>query len=121
LENDNSLTTLSGFESPGVECARLSNISIGAIETGASLTVVGGASGIGTNGNGRCELLELLNGSVTATGETGIGAAPALRGNSTFLGTLHIHGGTVTGISTTTGAAIGGGGVLRRVLQLLRT
>jgi hypothetical protein len=96
-----NLITGSGTDETGVECSQLSNVSIGAFDSGSSLTVSGGASGIGANRNGRCQELVILNGSIAATGETGIGGGS--------IENLTIMNGNVNASGRSLGAGIGSG------------
>jgi hypothetical protein len=68
-----------------VECARWLNVSIAAMD-GGSLTVITGTSdsGIGTTANGKCQSLEILNGSIAARGGTGIGNSLEMAARRSF-------------------------------------
>jgi hypothetical protein len=67
--------TSKDYDIAGVECDVESNVTLGAM-SGGSFVVVGGADsvGIGPKSGGTCSSIEVSNGSVVATGGTGIGS-----------------------------------------------
>jgi hypothetical protein len=90
---------------PALECGGLSNISL-QTAGGGLLSLVGGASvpGLGAVGSGTCGAVDIHNGSVAASGATGIGSVV----NVSSVSALRVFGGNVSaqGLS---GAGIGSG------------
>jgi hypothetical protein len=108
LSGSNQLNSSSPVHA-GLECSSGSNLSIASISDG-SLFVYGGlnSSGIGTGANGTCSGICILNGSLSASGGTGIGSGPGTSMSSSQVGEVIIQSGHViaTGLS---GAGIGNG------------
>jgi hypothetical protein len=95
---------IDSFATTGVSCSEGSNLSIRSDGDGSlSVLSTGSAAAIGASALSHCNSVEIVNGSYTVSGGTGIGASA----NST-LETFVIRGGRITAAGTV-GSAVGGG------------
>jgi hypothetical protein len=103
-EGTNRATT-STEASAALQCGGESNVTLMGRGTG-SLVATGGkhSAGFGSGTNGACASIRIVNGSLTATGGTGIGS-----GRGSFVGVVLIEEGKIVATGTRGGAGIGTG------------
>jgi hypothetical protein len=95
----------------GLECSSGSNLSIVSVRTG-SLSAVGGqdSSGIGTGANGTCNMILIVNGSLSASGGTGIGSGSGTLKSSSQVEDVIIESGEINTTSLYgSGSGLGSG------------
>jgi hypothetical protein len=94
----------------GIECSSDSNITIQAAGADSLfVTAAEKSAGIGTNGNGTCLWVTILNGSVDSGGGTGIGTGWSESGSHSKLEGLSIHNGSIQATGGYYGTGIGSG------------